>query len=198
MEPAPSVSEILPGVFRWEMFSPEHKVELTAHAVAVAGELFCFDPIPLEEAPLASLTRRTRPVAIILTNENHERDARNWRGRFQVPVWADIDAGVEVGNVHRFRPGQSEWNGWRVQRVRGGGGGEMAFRRPELSLAILGDAVINLPPRGLEVLPDKYCRDPRALRESLREFVGEPFERLLTAHGAPVLSGASARLGALL
>ena len=61
---------------------------------------------------------------------------------------------------------------------------------------VFGDAVVHLPERGLELLPDKYCTDPAALRISL---AGVPaFERAVFAHGQPLLTGASAKVAALL
>ena len=78
---AESIQRILPGVFRWEIFSAEHKVELCSHAVVVSGRLICFDPVPLADEPFDELSRQGVPSAIVLTNENHERDCAHWRER---------------------------------------------------------------------------------------------------------------------
>jgi len=63
---------------------------------------------------------------------------------------------------------------------------------------VLGDAVVNLKGRGLELLPDKYCTDPKRLRESLRVVVAGGWERMLMAHGEPLGSEAARRLGEVL
>jgi hypothetical protein len=48
---------------------------------------------------------------------------------------------------------------------------------------VVGDALVNLPGRGLEILPDKYCTNPTQLRRSLRHL--PMADLVLTAHGAP-------------
>src|SRR3954471_1231183 len=110
---AQSIQEILPGVFRWEIFSPQHKVELTSHAIVSGGKLFCFDPIALADDPLRQLSHHGQPTAIVLTNENHERDSVAWHERWQVPIWAAADATLSIPEVQRFSPGQSEWKGFQ-------------------------------------------------------------------------------------
>ncbi|MCW5558698.1 MAG: hypothetical protein KIT22_12815, partial [Verrucomicrobiae bacterium] len=73
--PAAGPFEILPGVFRWSADSPAHKVELSSHAVRDPGRLLIFDPIPLARS--LDLPGRDEGV-ILLTNENHLRDAAAW------------------------------------------------------------------------------------------------------------------------
>ena len=194
---APAIREIVPGVFAWEIFSPEHKVELASHAVLKDGELFCFDPVGLAEEPFAWLSRRGTPAAIVLTNENHLRQSELWQERWRVPIWTSVRSEVTLANLRRFPEGPCAWEGWRLHPLAGGGGGETALGLPGRSLMVLGDAVVNLPGRGLEFLPAHYCRDPAILRQSVRELAREPFDHLLMAHGAALLSHASRRLAEL-
>jgi hypothetical protein len=195
---APTVEEIQPGFFRWEIFSPEHKVELSSHAIVAGGKLFCFDPIPLAEEPFEQLSSHGRPTAIFLTNENHERDCVAWRERWQTPIWASEDAVLSVHDVRRLQPGQKEWKEFGLHSLGGGASGEVAFRFEERALVILGDAVVNLPSRKLELLPSKYCRDPQSLREDLGLLVQKPFQQMAMAHGVPILRQASVALAKLL
>lgn len=195
---APCISEILPSVFRWEAYSLAHKVELTSHAIVREGRLFIFDPIPLADVARKSLLEQGKPAAIILTNENHERAALDWQQALQVPIYASSSAKLGILAVERISLAQTEWQGWRLHHLAGGAGGEIAFRWPERSVVVLGDAVVNLPTRRLELLPDKYCENPAALRTSLRELVAEPFSNLLMAHGVALTGDASAQLAGLL
>ncbi|MEO8426684.1 MAG: hypothetical protein ABI651_06180 [Verrucomicrobiota bacterium] len=195
---AESIQRILPGVFRWEIFSAEHKVALCSHAIVVSGRLICFDPVPLADAPFDELSRQGGPSAIVLTNENHERDCALWRDSWRVPIWADATASLTIAGVQRFERHQSQWQDWQLHRLVGGAGGEIALQQPSDSLVVCGDAIVNLPTRGLELLPDKYCRDPASLRNSLRKLVSQPFDRLMLAHGTSVLENASDRVAALL
>jgi hypothetical protein len=63
---------------------------------------------------------------------------------------------------------------------------------------IMGDALINFEPHGFALLPAKYCRDSKLMRQSLPRLLERPFERMLFAHGTPILSGAHTRLEQLL
>jgi len=63
---------------------------------------------------------------------------------------------------------------------------------------ILGDALINSAPYGFSMLPDKYCADAKAGRESLKKLLRFPAEVLTFAHGLPIVSQAAERLAGLL
>lgn len=194
---ASEVQEILPGVFRWECFSREHKVELTSYAVLADGQLYIFDPIELIAGARQRLLAGHSVAAIVLTNENHERAVSVWRELTQAPVWLGKGASVELSHVHRWSSAPAQWGPWMVTPLAGGPGGEVALRWAERSLVVLGDVAFNLPKYGFGLLPEKYCEDQRRLGEALRRLTEEPFETALLAHGAPILAGASARISEL-
>ncbi len=62
----------------------------------------------------------------------------------------------------------------------------------------MGDAVINFGSHGFSFLPAKYCLDHRLMRKSLRKLLDYGVDRMLFAHGTPVLSRARERLRRLL
>jgi glyoxylase-like metal-dependent hydrolase (beta-lactamase superfamily II) len=198
MEQAKEFESVLPNVYRWEAYSSEHKVELTSHAVNADGKLYVFDPIPLDAVTMADLWSRGTPAAIVITNDNHQRDALTWATQWQVPIWASAETGLKLPRMHHFKPGETDWEGpWKLETISGGTRGEIAFRWPEESLVILGDAVTNLKEYGFSLLTEKYCEDQKRLKESLRELGRKPFEFLCLAHGPPVLGGASTQLDQL-
>jgi hypothetical protein len=145
----------------------------------------------LAELDLPQLLDAGPPTAIVITNANHERDTDHWRRLLSVPAWISPLAQVTLPNLHRFPPGPGAWHGWDLQPLQGGAPGEIAFRQPTLHLAILGDAIVNLPDRGLEMLPAKYGTDPSRLANDLLQWCAVPFDRLLVAHGNPVAPHAS-------
>ncbi len=195
MSPADRLVEVLPGVVRWAAFSPPHRVELSSTAVRTAGGWWIFDPIPLAETA-GELFTVASVAGIVLTNENHERDAAAWSNRLRQTPWVATEANLTLPHLRRWPPGSSRLEDWHLIPLSGGPRGETAFVFPERSLAVFGDAVINLPGRGLEILPDKYGEDPRQLRESLRRL--PDFEQALFAHGEPLIGQASNRIAALL
>ncbi|MBC8001331.1 MAG: hypothetical protein H7X97_01970 [Opitutaceae bacterium] len=197
MQPAVMIEEVLPDVFRWEQYSPAHKVNLTSHAIIREGRIFVFDPIALVAEPMALLAARGSIAAIVLTNDNHERDAASWRDRCDIPIWAADEASLPWPGVRRFHRAEQNWEGWKLEWLDGAAGGELAFRWNEQSLVVCGDAIVNLPDRGLELLPEKYCRNQSQLKQSVRNWVAVPFERLLMAHGLPLMEEASQRVARL-
>lgn len=198
MAVANSAVEILPGVRRWAAFSPSHKVELTAHSVWDGRALLVFDPIPLMAEVFDWFPVPHAPDAVVLTNENHERDTKRWRELFPLAVWAASEAQLGLGGVQRWDASAPPFSGWEIIPLPGGAGGESAWFCPAKSLVVFGDAIVNLPERGLELLPAKYCRDSAQLRSSLRTVLNRPFDHAVFAHGQPLLGGAFAKIAALL
>jgi hypothetical protein len=191
---ASEARELFPGVFQWGYFSPEHKVELTSHAVLADGHLFVFDPIGLAEGPLQQLIASGKVAAIVLTNENHERAAGTWREITQAPVWAGHDVFIGLAGVNRWPDSVTRMPPWEISSLDGGAGGEITARWRERSLVVFGDGIFNLPTYGFGLLPAKYCRNQAVLKQSLLRLTEEPFETALFAHGAPIRHGASAKI----
>lgn len=193
---ATKILELLPGVRRWAAYSPAHRVELAAHSVWDENVLLVFDPIPLAAGVFDWFPGPHAPAAVVLTNANHERDTVYWRELFPLAVWAAPDASLTLANVRRWDRASPPFPGWEIIPLPGGADGETAWFCPAKSLVVFGDAVVNLPGRGLERLPAKYCRDPAQLRASLRRLPA--FAHAVFAHGEPLLGDASARIAALL
>ena len=165
--------------------------------MAWGNQSIVFDPIPLSSAGLETISR-TPPSAIVLTSGNHLRAVEVWRTLFPVPVWVPPQSELANEEVQVFDPAAFPFAGWQAIPLSGGGPGETAYFLEALSLVVFGDAVIHLPGRGLEVLPDKYCSNPKTLRAGLLRCIEElAFENALFAHGTPILGKASERIRAL-
>ena len=63
---------------------------------------------------------------------------------------------------------------------------------------IMGDALINFEPYDFTLLPAKYCSNAKLMRRSLPKLLDYSFDRMLFAHGTPIVSGAWQRLEELL
>lgn len=200
MVQAETLAEVFPGVWEWGAFSPEHRVELTSHAVRTGAGWLVFDPIPLRDDLWRRWPAGEEVAGLVLTNGNHVRGVDEWLRRGAGPVWGRRGVDYEGLVVREMEPGPGtgRWSGWEVVDLAGGGPGETAFLRADRGLAVVGDAVVHLPGRGLEVLPEKYCTDPPRLREALGRLASRGFDRLVVAHGRPLEEQAAARVLALL
>ena len=186
-----------PGIWRWWAYSPAHKVELMSHAVrGRAGAWVLFDPIPLNQRQVELWCDGGGIDTIVLTNGNHERAAAEWRRVFGCRVAGPTGVPWEMEGIRDVR--DVVLDGWKAIRLEGGAPGETAWWLESESLMVFGDAVVNLAGRGLELLPDKYCQDPKLLRRSLQKLLSRPFESALFAHGDPLAKDASARIGGLI
>ncbi len=197
----PSAEEfqlVSPHLAFWQSYEPAVKCDLSSCARLAAGELVLIDPIPLAAAALAELTAHARPAAIVLTNGNHARAAEWYRQRFGIPVCAHPEAVAELGIAvdRSLAEGDAAPGGLSVVEIGGAPAGEIALIGDEI--IHLGDALIHLDPLGFTLLPDKYCADPHAMRESLGKLLRFNFELLTFAHGLPLTLHARRRLADLL
>ena len=182
-------------LFFWQAYDASVKVDLSCCARQTSRGLVLIDPIRLADEALDELTARRRPAAIVLTNGNHERAARDFRERFQIPIYAHRDALAGLGEVD-LREGEALMDELAVVELPGASPGEIALHGA--GVLHVGDALIHLPPAGLGILPDKYCSDPKQLRHSLGKLLSFPFDALTFAHGLPLVTQARERLSQLL
>ncbi len=157
--------------------------------------VFC-DPVPLAREALDELLEGAPPLAVLLTNANHERGAAALAKRYGVEIWAHAGARGHVAATRWFESGATLFGCVEVIPIEGFAPGECAFRLG--NIMVMGDALIHAAPYGFAILPDKYCADPRAGRESLKKLLACPVEILTFAHGLPIVARAADRLAALL
>src|SRR5437870_11363910 len=157
--------------------------------------------MPLLEPHLSQLSNAAAIVGIIVTNSNHPLSATAYSERFSVAL---------VAHAHTFRdPKPARFTEVKnavaigdeleVIEIDGAVAGEIALYHPSNGgTLIVGDALINFEPYGFTLLPRKYCLSEKQMRSSLHQLLARPAERMLFAHGTPILSGANARLRQLL
>ncbi len=196
---ADEIQQVRDGLWFWQRFQPSVKVDCSSCAVIAGTRLILVDPIPLDVGALAEVLQLGEPAAIVATNGNHDRAIAQLRARLDVPVFAHADAAPALGFAvdRALSDGDVIFDSLEVIEIPGAGVGEIALHDPRGWL-IVGDALTNLEPDGLALLPAKYCTDARQMRVSLGKLLRFPSEVLTFAHGLPVVSRAGPRLESLL
>ena len=184
----------------WQAYDPALKSDLFSSAAKCGGRLFLIDPIPLAAGPLAELTADGDVAGVLVTNSNHPRTAAAFARQFGTTILAAAPVAAELGDARMQPIAEGEiLPGLAAIPLEGAAPGEMAFHFAENGgTLVIGDALIHFEPYGFTLLPAKYCSNQKQMRGSLRQLLDWPFERLLFAHGSPILSAARARLETLL
>ncbi|HEX4630394.1 MAG TPA: hypothetical protein VH188_05470 [Chthoniobacterales bacterium] len=174
-----------PGLFLWRVYDPAVKAELYSTAITAAAGAYLVDPVPLTPNPLTELRLHNTINGIVVTNDNHRRAAAEFADNFKAPIYS--------GDSQSFPPGLT------AVQIEGAVAGEIAIHSETAGgVVIMGDALINFEPYGFTFLPAKYCSNVKLMRRSLPKLLDYSFERMLFAHGTPILTGARRRLEQLL
>ncbi|HXA08760.1 MAG TPA: hypothetical protein VNW28_02190 [Chthoniobacterales bacterium] len=198
---AAEVCRLTDSLWLWQAYDPSVKSDLFSSAARIGDRLLLIDPIPLAAPALEELTLDRGVTAVLVTNLNHPRAAAAFARQFSAPIYAAEPVTREFGaaNTVTLAAGQQVAPGMTVIAIEGAAPGELAFHfAVDGGTTVIGDALIHLEPYGFALLPPKYCSSQKEMRRSLRQLLDRPFERLLFAHGTPILSAARARLEALL
>ena len=192
---ADEIQQVRDGLWFWQRFQPSVKVDCSSCAVRVGTLLILVDPIPLVAEAMEELCALGEIAGIVATNGNHDRAVAQMGKRFGVPVFAHAGAGLAADRA--IGDGDVIFDQLEVVEIPGAGPGEIALCDPR-GWMIVGDALTNLEPDGLALLPAKYCADADEMRGSLRKLLRFPIEILTFAHGLPLASRARSRLENLL
>jgi hypothetical protein len=183
MAVAAEIEPVAEGVWIWRVYDPAVKAELFSTALATKAGLYLIDPIPLATGALARLAKLGRIAGIILTNENHHRAGCHFAADFRVPIYERELPAEELLGI----------------AIDGAAAGEIAIlSQSDGGTMVVGDALINFEPYGFSLLPAKYCSNLKTMRRSLAQLLEYPFDRMLFAHGTPIVRGARQRLEQLL
>ena len=185
--------QLAPGLSIWHRYDSAIKADLFSTAVATDSGMLLVDPIDFGNEKLPGATR---VIGIVVTNANHLRASEFLSAKFSVPIYAtraaEISSATEVDDRRLI-------GDLRVIAVDGAAPGEIAlFSERDGGDLIIGDALINFGSHGFTFLPAKYCLNSKLMQKSLRRLLDLDFQRMLFAHGTPIMSKARERLAALL
>ena len=200
MPAADEIQSLGGGRYYWQVYNPAVKTELMSTTLNAGDAWYFFDPVPLAPAALGEFS--VKPGcrgAILLTNANHERAAREYRECFRLPIIAHPDAAqsLELSLDQTTADGEALFGQLVVVALPGAAVGEVAYFHAATRTLWVGDALIHAEPFGFAALPAKYCNDERRLHAALPRLLELDFDQIIFAHGTPILSGAHARLSEL-
>lgn len=201
MQSASDFDRIASNIAIWHCYDSAVKAELYSTYLGTSRGTYFIDPIPLESEALYELVGPNSVAGIIVTNGNHRRASTKFAEKFSVPLFGQTGAFSDKAmcELKSVTDGDEISEGLRAIGIEGPAEAEIALHyAPEGGTFIIGDALINFEPYGFTFLPAKYCSNQKQMRRSLRKLLDYKAERILFAHGAPILSAASERLGGLL
>lgn len=185
MASATEIEQIGRNLWLWRVYDSSVKAELCSTAITTGARTYLVDPAPLAPEARSELGASSTVAGIIITNENHERAAADFAHEFRAPIYS--------AGSNPFADGLT------AIQIEGAPAGEIAvYSDADGGSMVVGDALINFEPHGFTLLPAKYCSNPKLMRRSLPTLLDYSFERMLFAHGTPILSGARRRLEQLL
>ena len=199
--PDPQIQPLSRGIWVWQNYDPDIRTDLWSSAILAESGVHLVDPIPLNSGQLMEFSASGSIAGVIVTNGNHVRAAVEISDRVSVPIFAH-SAAFPRSKPARFSAaaeGHKIGGDLEVIAIEGAAPGEIAlFQSANRGTLIVGDALINFDPYGFAVLPKKYCENQKRMRSSLRQLLNKTAERMLFAHGTPILSNATGRLRQLL
>jgi glyoxylase-like metal-dependent hydrolase (beta-lactamase superfamily II) len=185
----------------WHAYDPAVRAELYSTSLTNSSGIYLIDPIPLQKQALDELIGSSRVAGIVVTNSNHHRASTHFAEEFSVPIIGHVDtfSDEQPGHLQRVVDGDEICDALRVIEIDGAAPGEIVLHYTgNGGTLIVGDALINFEPHGFAFLPPKYCSNEKEMRRALRKLLAYEAERILFAHGTPILSGACERLEGLL
>ena len=202
MTAAPDLHQLAGGDFIWQAFDPSVKADLFSTALASEAGVYLIDPIPIASETLTEALAGRPVLGVIVTNANHWRASRSFIHLSGGVVYAHPNARFEAPDtaVVDTTSGAATLAGLEIIALPGAAEGEIALRREDDcgGTVVVGDAVINSGSYGFSLLPQKYCTDAKLLKKSLGRLLEYRFERILFAHGTPILTDGRAKLASLL
>ena len=185
----------------WQAYDPSVKADLCSAALQSSEGVLLVDPIPLQPTLLQQLTDGRSIAGVLVTNVNHCRAATNFAEKFAAPIFAHraTCAACALPSAREVANGETFLVDARAIEIEGAPVGETAiYHEADGGALIIGDALINFEPHGFTFLPPKYCANAKEMRRSLRRLLDYNFERMLFAHGTPLMHSARKKLEALL
>ena len=192
------MDEVAPGIWHWTARHPRIGIDVSSYYLPEPGVLL--DPLAPDEV-IERLDELGPPREILLTNRHHWRDCPKLIERFGVRVRASSPGMHEFSDDQPVEPFEfgDELAGGAIKAYEVGAicPDESALHIPAANALAVADGVMNYD--DLAFVPDNLMDEPDRTKDELRSAYRRlteelEFDHLLTAHGAPVVGEARARL----
>ena len=195
------VDEIAPGLWHWTARHPH--IGSTVSSYYLENEGVLLDPMFPPDGPDWFNGRGCAPEHIVLSNRHHDRDSWRLQETFGCEVHCIANGLHELtgrGPVTPFQFGDELPGGIVVYEVGSICPDETALHIPAHQAVACADGIVRWPGvDGLTFVPDWLMDEPPQTKEGLRSayrgLLELDFDRLLLAHGDPILEGAKGALG---
>ena len=194
------MDEIAPGLWHWT--ARHSHIGSTVSSYYLEDSAVLIDPLFPPEGPDWFAERDSVPRHVVLSNRHHDRDSWQLHEIFGCEVHCIANGLHELegrGPVTPFHFGDELPGGIVVHEVDAICPDETALHIPAHRALACADGVVRWPGvEGLTFVPDWLMDDPSATKDGLRDayrgLLDLDFDRLLLAHGEPVVTGAKAQL----
>ena len=132
------------NLLSWNAYDPSIKADLTSNAILTQNSWWFIDPIQPPDDYHAALDGK--PVlGILLTNENHQRDARRLARELGAKIYAHEAAVPHLPNPPNgtFKDKKTIKQGPKPYFIPGPSYGETSYFFKEQKILAIGDALIN-------------------------------------------------------
>jgi uncharacterized cupin superfamily protein len=192
---------VVEGVRLWSVWQPDRNLFFNSFFVqSREGGNLAVDPLPLDAEGVAEITAAGGLAFVVVTNRDHERDARALASTFGAKLAASaLDAPLLSGPVDRVLADGEELLDAVVVPLEGlKTAGEFALHLRGREAVIVGDALWGDPAGSLRLMPDAKLADPPKAALSLRRIAALRPKHLLVGDGACIFGDATRALWACL
>lgn len=197
MNPATSLNEITKNLYGWSSFHEQWKTDFDSYAVKTPDGVVFIDPMRPAPDIITKLEELGEPTGVFLTNAHHDRDADWFRKQYDIQIYAhekaksDCDTKIDV----LVLDGEKLPGGLKAIHLPGSAASEIAlYTKISGGIILIGDALLNLPDKGLALLPDQYIEDRKQAIQSLRKLAELDFKVVTFAHGDPLTDNAKKQI----
>jgi hypothetical protein len=205
------VKEIAPGLHRWTARHPSWHpgafgAEVASFAVLAGNELLLIDPLlPQDEDDLLDdLAQAAARTHILITIGYHVRSAEPLSARYDATVHGPAQAGtrLEQAPFAELEPGVPGPAGVVAHAIGKPRRGETPLWLPSHDAIAFGDALVTTPQGEVRMWCHEDVDDRRRafyrdrFAPTLQPLIDRRPRRILTTHGAPVLTKGAAALRA--